>query len=366
MHDGQTPRTLPSTPIIDWLLYEGAQVSSPGILLGELCRRLVGEGVQLATAVLSIASLDPMVARRRLQWRRSDGRVIEEVQFHGMFAIEAAPAENATLRWIFPGTRHELEWLPEQPGSFPHDQREYLEAICLAVGAPLQVIVGRELTRNLLQAYLGRRSSEKVLSGTVRRGVGETIDAIIWISDLRDFTRMSEIQPLAQVITSLNDYCARLVGAIHPFGGEVLKFMGDGLLAIFPLTPHTASAACDSALAAGRAARQGMERLDQQRIQAGLAPLPFGLALHCGAVMYGNIGAPDRLDFTAIGPAVNLTSRIEECCRTLSCPVLISEKFASYCSQPLAALGRHPMRGAQQALALFTLPELAAKETRLR
>jgi adenylate cyclase len=363
MHNRQTPCTLPSTPVIDWLLYEGSQVSSPGILLGELCRRLVVEGVQLATAVLSIASLDPMVARRRLQWQRSDDRVIEEVQFHGMFAIEAAPAESETLRCIFPGTQHELEWIPEQPGRFPKEQREYLEAVCLVMGAPLQVIVGRDLTRNLLQAYLGRRSSEKVLSGTVRRGVGETIDAIIWISDLRDFTRMSETQSLAQVITSLNDYSARLVGAIHPFGGEVLKFMGDGLLAIFPLTPPTASAACDSALAAARAARQGMERLDQQRIQAGLEPLPFGLALHCGAVMYGNIGAPDRLDFTAIGPAVNLTSRIEECCRALSCAVLISEKFASYCSQPLTAFGRHPMRGVEKPVALFTLPELAVKET---
>ena len=366
MRDRQASRALPSTPAIDWLLNEGSQVSSPGILLGELCRRLVGEGVQLATAVLSIASLDPMVARRRLQWRQSDGRVIEEVQFHGMFAIEPAPAESAALRCIFAGTQHELEWLPEQPGRFSEEQREYLEAVCLAMGAPLQVIVGRDLTRSLLQAYLGRRSSEKVLGGTVRRGVGEKIDAIIWISDLRDFTRMSETQPLAQVITGLNDYSARLVGAIHPFGGEVLKFMGDGLLAIFPLTPQTATAACDSALAAARAARQGMERLDQQRIQAGLEPLPFGLALHCGAVMYGNIGAPDRLDFTAIGPAVNLTSRIEEYCRALSCPVLISEKFASYCSQPLAALGRHPMRGTQQALALFTLPELAEKQTQSR
>jgi adenylate cyclase len=225
--------------------------------------------------------------------------------------------------------------------------------------APLQVVVGREETRNLLRAYLGQRSAEKVLGGSVRRGAGEIIEAVIWISDLRDFTLLSERLMPDQVIMALNDCCARLVGAIHPFGGEVLKFIGDGLLAIFPLAAHGTKTACAAALSAVRAARQGMALLDEQRVRTGLPPLPFGIALHLGAVMYGNIGAPDRLDFTAIGPAVNLTSRIEELCRKLKCPVLISEAMSSQCSELLAPMGGHSMRGVMEPVTLFTLPELA-------
>jgi adenylate cyclase len=149
------------------------------------------------------------------------------------------------------------------------------------------------------------------------------------------------------------------VVAIQPFGGEVLKFIGDGLLAIFPLAPRGERAACDGAIAAVRAAREGMARLDAERLRVGLPPLPFGIGLHLGAVTYGNIGSPDRLDFTAIGPAVNLASRIENLCRPLDRPVLISEDVATRCSTKLTPMGKHSLRGSAQPVALFTLPELA-------
>jgi adenylate cyclase len=351
-------RALPATAAVVWLLREGAQATTPGVLLGELCKRLAAETLPIETALLRVASLDPLIARSRLRWTRRDGRVIEEVLLHGMQATESAADNSRLLRISFPGTSHEIEWVAQPPGVFSRAQRLYLEAIALAMTAPLQVVVGREATRSLLQAYLGRRSSDKVLDGTVRRGVGEMIEAVIWISDLRDFTLMSESQPPDRVITALNDCCARLVGAIHPFGGEVLKFIGDGLLAIFPLAPHGTAAACAAALAAMRAARQGMARLDAQRVATGLPPLPLGIALHLGAVMYGNIGAPDRLDFTAIGPAVNVASRIEGLCRTLGCPVLISEAVSSRCGESLVPIGLHSMRGIKEPVKLFTLPEL--------
>jgi len=165
--------------------------------------------------------------------------------------------------------------------------------------------------------------------------------------------------PWEQVIGALNDCCARLVGAIQQFGGEVLKFIGDGLLAIFPISPRGARSACDAALSAVRAARQGMALLDKERNRFGLPPLPFGVGLHLGAVMYGNIGAPDRLDFTAIGPAVNLASRIEGLCRSLDRAVLTSEAVAAHCSQKLVNLGSHSVRGVETPVLLFTLPELA-------
>jgi adenylate cyclase len=351
---------LPATKAIEWLLREAASSASPGILLGELCDRLTVEALPIAGALLIVNSLDPLVAASRLRWQSSDGRIIEEVLLHGMPAAGHEGKNVGSLRMQLAGTRHELQWLASGCTGFLREQQLYLEAISVAMAAPLQVIVAREATRNLLRAYLGRRSADKVLGGTVRLGIGEMIEAVIWVSDLRDFTLLSERLPPEQVIVALNDCSARLVGAIHPFGGEVLKFIGDGLLAIFPLATRGTEAACAAALSAVRAARQGMARLDEQRVAAGLPPLPFGVALHLGTVMYGNIGAPDRLDFTAIGPAVNLTSRIEGLCRQLDCPVLISEMVAAQCAEHLAPMGQHSMRGIKQPATLFTLPELAS------
>jgi len=350
---------LPATAAIDWLLREAAASPSPGTLLAELCNKLArSEDLPVSSVLLTIAGLDPMVSRTRLRWQRESGRVVEEIAFHGM-ALETPSSELDSLRYPLAGANYEIEWFAVQAGGFTPQDRAYVEAVCVALAAPLQVVVGRSITRRLLQTYLGQRCADKVLSGAVRRGSGEVIEAVVWISDLRDFTTLSEALPPDQIIMVLNDCCARLVGAIQPFGGEVLKFIGDGLLAIFPLASRGASAACDAAIAAVRSARQGMALLDAERLRLGLRALPFGVGLHLGAVVYGNIGAPDRLDFTAIGTAVNVASRIEQLCRPLACPVLISEDFARRCTANLATIGRHSLRGATQAVELFTLHELA-------
>ncbi|MBV8452027.1 MAG: hypothetical protein JOZ29_07090, partial [Deltaproteobacteria bacterium] len=195
------PGALPATATICWLLHEAARVATPATLLTELCNRLTAEALPIEGALLSIASLDPLVARRRLRWQRGDGRVIEEVLLHGMPAL--FPDEEGTEK---------IEWMAEGSAGFSLEQRHYLEAISLVMAAPLQVVVGREATRSLLRAYLGRRSADEVLGGTVRRGVGEMIEAVIWISDLRNFTLLSETLTPEQVIIALNDCCARLVG----------------------------------------------------------------------------------------------------------------------------------------------------------
>jgi adenylate cyclase len=379
------PSTLPLTPTIAWLLRDGASVTTPSALVGELCSRLVAEGMPISGAVLAVASLDPLVAQRRLRWTHADARVVEELQLHGMVAAgKKAPIRgvgtrfqlsggnqrrhwrgrrrqrrNLSGRAEWEGAVHEVEFFSERKSGFEVAELLHLSEVSLALAAPLQVVIARGVTLTLLQAYLGRRCAERVINGSVRRGSGELIEAVVWSSDLRDFTTLSQTLPWEQVIGALNDCCARLVGAIHPFGGEVLKFIGDGLLAIFPISPRGAQSACDAALSAVRAARQGMARLDEERIRAGLPPLPFGVGLHLGAVMYGNIGAPDRLDFTAIGPAVNLASRIEGLCRSLNCPVLISEAVATRCSPELVTIGNHSVRGVEGPVALFTLPELA-------
>jgi len=356
---GEASAILPLTPAISWLLREGAFAPGPAALLAGLAERLVAEGLPLAQATLSVASLDPLLAGSDFQWRRETGRVIEAPRFHGAGAL--MPAEAAAgLALDIAGTGHRLTLAPTDGASLDEVPRARLTDLHLALAAPLQAVVGRATTQSLLQAYLGRRSAGRVLAGAARRGTGEVIEAVIWLSDLRDFTALSERLPADQVIAALNDSCSRLVGAIQPLGGEVLKFIGDGLLAIFPLTERGAAAATAAALTALRAARAGMARLDEERGRHGLPALPFGVALHVGAVMYGNIGAPDRLDFTAIGPAVNLASRVESLCRPLGCPVLISADFAGHCTEVLVPFGRHALRGVAEPVELFTLPELAA------
>jgi len=330
-------------------------------MLGGLCDRLVKEDVPLAGARLTVTSLDPMVAQRQLRWRRSDARVTEEIHFLGMAAVVGGAADSANLTLALPGTPHQIEFLAERSEGFEAKTRKYLNAIALAMAGALQAVVEKEISRSLLQAYLGRRVADRVLNGTIRRGTGEVIDAVVWVSDLRDFTRLSETLSSSQLIMALNDCCARLVGAIQPFGGEVLKFIGDGLLAIFPVSPKGEGAACNAALSAVRAARDGMARLDRERLNMNLPPLPFGVGLHLGPVVYGNIGAPDRLDFTAIGPAVNVASRIEGLCRELGCPVLISQAVAMPSTIPLATMATYSLRGSASPVALYTFPEMALK-----
>jgi class 3 adenylate cyclase len=195
-----------------------------------------------------------------------------------------------------------------------------------------------------------------VQAGALRRGTGETIRAALLYADLRDFTALSEATEPAAMIAALDAWFDRVAGAVHAFGGEVLKFIGDGVLAIFPVT-GTPAEACEAALRAVVAARAGMVHLDAMRQAQGLPPLPFGAALHLGEMLWGNIGAVDRLDFTAIGPAVNLVSRLEGLCRPLGRSVLISGAIAAETAAPLVPLGEHALRGIAAPCAVFTLPD---------
>src|SRR6185437_12365260 len=223
--------------------------------------------------------------------------------------------------------------------------------------APLAALAARATLSAVVEAYLGRRSAARVLAAPLRRGAGETIQAALLYADLRGFTALSEAHPPALVIAALDAWFDRIAGAVHAFGGEVLKFIGDGVLAIFPVTADARRSACEAALRAVTAARLGMARLNDERQAQGLPPLPFGAALHIGEMLWGNIGAADRLDFTAIGSAVNLVSRLEGLCRPLEKTVLVSGAFAAQTQAPLIPLGTHVLRGIAAPCAVFTLPE---------
>jgi adenylate cyclase len=248
-----------------------------------------------------------------------------------------------------------LAWIGPRP--FRPQEIDQLRRAARFAAAPLALLATRATLTAALEAYLGRRSAARVLAAPLRRNFGETIQAALLYADLRGFTALSEANPPAVVIAALDAWFDRIAGAVHAFGGEVLKFIGDGILAIFPVAGRTPRDACNAALRAVSAARAGMTHLDSERSRQGLPPLPFGAALHLGEMLWGNIGAADRLDFTAIGSAVNLVSRLQGLCRPLGKTVLISGALAAETETPLIPLGMHELRGIANPCAVFTLPD---------
>jgi class 3 adenylate cyclase len=248
-----------------------------------------------------------------------------------------------------------LGWIG--PRQFTETEARRLRDAARFATAPLAALSARATLTAALEAYLGRRSAARVLAGPLRRDVGETIRAALLFADLRGFTALSEANPPVDVIAALGAWFDCIAGAVHAFGGEVLKFIGDGVLAIFPVVGESPSHACDAALRAVSSAQAGMAHLDASRREQGLPPLSFGVALHLGEILWGNVGAADRLDFTAIGPAVNLVSRLEGLCRPLGRTVLISGAVAAETAARLIPLGTHALRGIASPCAVYTVPD---------
>jgi adenylate cyclase len=357
---------------LSWLVDKAGETPGADRLLAELGAHLLEDGLPLAGGALTLAVAHPLIARRTWLWRADSGEVIEALAFAlgaPAAAAEASPSNDAGPRWlagIAKGVVHgdtvgprpdgpSLSWIG--PRQFTRNEAEELTQAARFAAAPLAALAARATLTATLEAYLGRRSAARVLAAPLRRNVGETIQAALLFADLRGFTALSESNPPAMVLAALDAWFDRIAGAVHAFGGEVLKFIGDGMLAIFPVVGGAPRSACDAALRAVSAARVGMTHLDEERHKQGLAPLPFGVALHLGEMLWGNIGAADRLDFTAIGPAVNLVSRLQGLCRPLQRTVLISGALAAATEARLLALGTHQLRGIASPCAVFTLPE---------
>jgi class 3 adenylate cyclase len=351
-----------------WLVDEAGASPGPDRFLAELGGRLLADGLPLAGGALTLALPHPIIARRTWLWRAETGAVIEALGFGGGpfgqtgsdWLAGLGPVQEDT---IGPRADNPSSSPPDSPvlgwaGTRPFGPAEAarLRQAARFVAAPLAALAARAALTALLEAYLGRRSAARVQAGALRRGTGETIRAALLYADLRDFTALSEATEPAAMIAALDAWFDRVAGAVHAFGGEVLKFIGDGVLAIFPVTGAPAEA-CEAALRAVVAGRAGMAHLDAVRQAQGLPPLPFGAALHLGEMLWGNIGAVDRLDFTAIGPAVNLVSRLEGLCRPLGRSVLISGAVAAETTTPLVPLGEHVLRGIAAPCTVFTLPD---------
>jgi adenylate cyclase len=263
-----------------------------------------------------------------------------------------------TTRFAAEGVIGEMDavyssWGTRAPEGFNDDQIAKLKYVVPYLALAIKSVSLARMTRTLMETYLGRDAGQRVLSGRIVRGVAERIDAVVWFSDLRGFTRITDTTP-EQAIPLLNDYSDVIVSAIHEHRGDVLKLIGDGTLAIFTAKDRTH--ACGAALSAAIAAREGVAELNRRRATDGKPITDMYLGLHVGEVFYGNVGSRERLDFTVIGPAVNEASRIAAMCRSVDQPVLMSSAFAKACGirHRLVSVGRYALRGVAQPQELYT------------
>lgn len=245
-------------------------------------------------------------------------------------------------------------WVTTQPDGFTDAHIAALLRLVPTLALTVKTAALTRMTGTLMETYLGRDAGRRVLSGRIMRGVADQIDAVIWFSDLRGFTRVTEATP-EQVIPLLNDYADVVISAIHAHGGDVLKLIGDGILAIFSADDR--ARACAAALAATAHARSSVAALSLRRASDGLPVTDMYLGLHIGEMFYGNIGSAERLDFTVVGPAVNETNRIAAMCRSAEQPMLVSKAFADVegIRGRLVSVGRYALRGVAEPQELFTL-----------
>jgi adenylate cyclase len=396
-HDAQTSNSA-SMPdpdiraIADWLIDGARSAPLPQDVLSQLSGRLVACGIPLWRVAVFVNTLHPQIIGRRFIWRPgaeveiSEGRfgLFDTPEFRDNPVARVYATKNAIRRRLAdPGCAMDFPILQElraegltdylalplfftdgsvqmvtcttrQPGGFTDGQIAGIEAIMTPLARVAEIRVLRRTASTLLDTYVGHDAGERILAGHIRRGDIEEIHAAIWLSDMRGFTALADRQPPRVLIDLLNRYFDCQVPVILDHGAEVLKFMGDGLLAIFTIAGDEAEV-CKRALAAARQAQTNIAELSR----AAVPGLRFGLALHIGDVLYGNIGSGNRLDFTCIGPAVNFAARIEKLAGELGRGILASGEFAQHCPGEFTALGEFSLPGFTAAQRVFGLEDEA-------
>jgi adenylate cyclase len=392
--------------LAEWVTQAGLIGRTESELMGGFCRRLADAGVPLARALVVLDTLHPIYEGRAFRWRADVPEAVEVLDYGRTNEGEAAemwrqspffhllqsggtemrrrlaagdpadfPAfvqardEGATdyfvlvHRFAAEGVIGEMDcvysaWSSNAPDGFAEGDVTALRRLAPFLELAVKSAALARIAGTLAETYLGRDAGRRVMSGRIVRGVAEKIGAVLWYSDLHGYTQISDNSPPEQIIPLLNDYAEVVVSAVHGHGGDVLKLVGDGTLAIFPADNR--EEACLGALAAAVRVRNGVVELNSKRGAAGLPTTQVYLALHVGDVFYGNIGSKDRLDFTIIGPAVNEVSRILALSRSVEQDVLLSASFAnalgSAMRRRLVSIGRYALRGVAQPQELF-IPE---------
>jgi adenylate cyclase len=255
------------------------------------------------------------------------------------------------------GTGIGYSFATDRSRGFDDDDLVLLKAVLPVVSLAMMAHAGHTIASGLLEAYLGGDAGRRVHAGAIERGSVDAIRAVLWYADIRTFTAIADTTPGPLVIELLDEVFETLTASLRLRGGQVLKFLGDGMLAIFPFDDATQEQTCRRALDAAAEAMRAVDQLNVARRAAGKPTATVDLALHLGEVLYGNVGAVDRLDFTVIGPAVNEVARIEALCEPLGREVLVSAELAAASGEScrLEPLGRHELRGLREARAIFGL-----------
>lgn len=381
--------------VLNWLI-DGARTSGTSAdMIAAVCERLVDAGLPLSRFGIFIRTLHPEIFGRNFIWRQGQEVEIGTVDFEILETPEFARSplrivfeqglevrgriddpdsrrfpflddlrtEGATDYIALPmpfldGSIHATSWTTRHPIGFSDDDIAAIRTIMAPLARVSEIISLRRTAAMLLDTYVGNRAGARILGGQIRRGHNDTMQAAIWLSDLRGFTALSDRLPAETVVQILNHYFDCQVTAIRGHGGEVLKFMGDGLLAVFPIDEYVGDAAhvCTRVLEAARESRASVEALAFP-VGDVIERFRFGVALHVGNILYGNIGGGNRLDFTCIGPAVNLAARLEKIAGRLGRTIVVSEGFANVCREGWRELGEFPIAGFSKAQRVYGLAE---------
>lgn len=380
-------------PVLDWLVREGRLLGDLRRVVDQLCERLCQAGAPLWRIYLGLQTLHPQLRAMGVVWVRGGGTT-EIARRHGIEQTSAfigSPIQE--VRFFGRRVRHALGQLTPEDHVVLHELRaeggtDYLAlpmpfsrgetpVVTLATDfadgftdtdiakferlldhlAPIaEAQVMYRVAVTLMETYLGGHTGQRILDGLIKRGDGETIRAVLWFCDMRNFTGLSETLPADKMLAMLNQYFDVLDAALRPRGGEILRFIGDGVLAIFPVVDAMfLPQACSGAVEAALDALARMQIVNETRLANSEPEIRFGVGLHVGSFTYGNIGTEDRLDFTVIGPAVNRCVRLETLSKTLGVPIVTSAEFNANCPRSLRSLGFQDLRGVADKQEVFTI-----------
>lgn len=386
--------------VLDWLVTETRDQRFIDNIFVDLCERLVEAGLPLARATLHFRIHHPQWLGARILWRKGDPQADIRMYDYGvedttvylnspLYAINngasqvrknlEAPDEDEVPNTLYDelradgltdyvalplehtlGKRHVITFASDRKGGFQAADLACLTDLLPVLALVSEIRLKNRMARTLLETYVGPHASEQILAGATTRGSGVTVSAAILICDLRDFTKLSDLWPRDDVIELLNGYFDAMSEPIERHGGEILKFMGDGLLAIFPLSNANA---CENLLQAIGEAETALAKLNGENLAKGREALGYGIGVNVGDVMYGNIGSRRRLDFTVIGPAVNIASRLESLTKVTKRPVLLSRAFVDLAGRTgdMEQLGAFQVKGLDEPIEVFAFSSSTAQ-----
>lgn len=392
MDNMQTASSVLSSAIIEWLADEALHQSEPATLLGELCLRLRAVGIPVMRSQLAFRVLHPLYDASTLTWSMKQDVLVENFRPEqtGQEQFLRSPVGHALTNRL-PVFRRRLtgptalldfevledfrglggtdyliflisfdpsgqngvicSWLGDRAAGFTDDEIAQLQRVTRELGIAMKSRLEHSVAENIAHAYLGRRAGQAVLNGSIRRGDGEKITAALWYSDLRSSTELADRLSTEDFLELLGRYFEMTAAAVLDHGGEVVSLIGDAVLGLFRVD-GSPQEACARALAAAHEARRRLGAT--QPTTTGSSELDFGISLHLGQVIYGNVGVPERLQFTVVGAAVNEVVRVQDLTKQLGCPVLATATFADAVAGSWRPLGEHRLRGFETPMPILT------------